>query len=66
MHRQILASSAILMAAAAAAGASATIWVLLTQPPAAVIALADGDLARVLLAVLGVISDALWGVLEYL
>ena len=66
MHRQILASSAALMAAAAAATASATIWLLLTQPTAAVVALSSGDVPRFVQALLEVISNALWSLLEYL
>ena len=66
MHRQILASSAAVMAAAAAATASATIWLLLTQPTAAVVALSNGDVGRFVQALLEVISSALWGLLEYL
>jgi hypothetical protein len=66
MQRQILASSAVLVATAAAAAASATIWVLLTQPASAVVALSNGDLAEFLYAVLGAISQALWRLFEYL
>ena len=54
------------MAAAAAATASATIWLLLTQPTAAVVALSNGDVGRFVQALLEVISSALWGLLEYL
>ena len=65
MHRPILASSAVLVASAAAA-ASATIWVLLTQPADAVVALSNGDVGQFVQAVLGVISQALWELFQYL
>ena len=66
MHRPILASSAVLVASAAAAAASATIWVLLTQPADAVVALSNGDVGQFVQAVLGVISQALWELFQYL
>jgi hypothetical protein len=66
MHRQLLASSAVLVATAAAAAASATIWVTLTQPASAVVALSNGDMAEFLYAVLGAITQALRHLFEYL
>ena len=66
MQRQILASSAALVLTAAAATASAMIWVLLTQPANAVVALSNGDVTRFVQAVFGVISDALRELFQYL